>query len=192
VMARLASLLAVAFLLAASGCASLQASRAREKALVAQLEAFRYEKPLDEVWQQARRLLAELGYPLASDDAAAVQQKETSLVERIVSPAKDTRPRSADVGLFQRFAGAGSSGRALGPDDERFLETGWRRQGDRYRVDGLHDDRGCRVLFTRIFQDRTDHRDVPERDLEMELDLARRVDPEAAVRIEAAVEPAKP
>lgn len=184
---RFLSAIAGILLLAASGCASMQAARARAKALEPQLEAFRYQKPLDEVWQEARRLLADRDYPLATDDAAAVQQKEMGFLERVFTPAKDTRRRSADVGTFQRLGGEGGKGGALGPDDERFLETGWRRQGDRYRVDGLHDDRGCRVLFTRILQDRTDHRDVPERDLEMELDLARRVDPEAAERIEAAV-----
>jgi hypothetical protein len=179
--------LAGALLLAGSGCASLQASRARAKALEAQLEAFRYEKPLDEVWQEARRLLAERGYPLASDDAAAVGQKEMSLPERIFSPAKETRRRSADVGLFQRLGGAGGGSGTLGPDDERFLETGWRREGDRYRADGLRDEKGSHVLFRHILQDRTDHRDSAERDPEMELELARRLDPEAAERIEAAV-----
>ncbi len=173
--------IAAALLAFSAGCASTQAGRARAEYLTTQLDALRYAKPLDELWTDVRRLLAEKGYPLAGEDAKAVGQSDTVLA-RIFTPAKATRSLSDDVGLFPSLLGAkgGTSGSG------RFLETGWR--GDRrYRVEGLEDGQGCRVGFTVIAQDLTEHgRDAARhRDLEMELELARRVDPEAAARVEA-------
>ncbi len=171
-------------LMAAAGCASVQASRARNQYLTSQLDALRYEKPLEEVWTEVRRLLADRGYPLAGVDAEAVGQRGGWL-SNVFSPAKETRPRSADVGLFQALSGAGRADDGSG----QYLETGWlERSWNRYRVDGLKDGPGCRIVFTAIAQDVTEHRDAGRRrDLEMELELARRVDPEAAARIEASI-----
>src|SRR5262249_57550168 len=66
------------------------------------------------------------------------------------------------------------------------LDTGWRRrQGDRYHVDGLVMPDGFRVIFTRVEQDISNYREIRSRDVEMELALAKRVDPGTAARIEA-------
>jgi hypothetical protein len=149
---------------AAVACAPIRAGRAREGYLTAQLDALRHDQPLDAVWPEARRLLAERGYPLAGQDAKAVGQPERSLL-RFFSPAQETR---ADE------------------DGARFLETGWGKDLTRYHVDGSPEGARCHVIFTAIAQDPTEHRDAARhRDLELELELARRVDPEAATRIEA-------
>jgi hypothetical protein len=150
----------------------MQAKRQREEYLEARLDSLRYSKPLDEVWSEARRLLAAKSYPLAGKDAEAVGESHTILFS-IFSPAKET---SAD-----------DQGR-------RFLETGWRKDRTRYRVEGSPDGPGSRVVFTLLKEDTTEHgHDARERKrgVELELELARRVDPEAAAGIEAGLQAMK-
>ena len=170
---------------AAAGCASLQARRERTRRLQAQLDEFRYARPLDEVWLEARRLLADRGYPLAGEDAKSVGQPEMEFGDRVLSPAKETYPYGEETGLLQRLGVVG--GGRKGDPTGRSLDTGWRRTRDRYHVDGFQDSRGCRVVFTRVVEDPTEHRAQRERDFEMELDLARRVDADGAARVDAAV-----
>lgn len=172
-MAHPTAWLAAAALLATSSCASMQAARARREALTAQLDALRYPRPLDEVWAEARRLLAEKGYPLAGKDAEAVGQTPGFLAS-IFSPAKETRPD---------------------PAGGQFLESGWGPGQLRYRLAATGDGTGCRVLFAALQEDPTEHgRDAGQarRDAEMELELARRLEPESAARIEAALPPGPP
>jgi hypothetical protein len=146
---------------AAAACAA--ADGARRKYLRQELDAVRYEQPIDEAWHEVQRLLSERGYPLSGKDAEAVGQS-SSFLFRLLSPAKETR----------------DDGRG-----GRFLETGW-KNGVRYRVDGTADGPGCRVVFTAIEEDMTEHgRDASRhRDLDLELELARRLAPQAAARIE--------
>lgn len=173
-MNRTTAWLAAAALLTATACASMKAERARREALTPRLDALRYQKPLDEVWAEARRLLAEKGYPLAGKDAEAVGQKALFL-GGLFSPAKETRPDPAAT---------------------QFLETGWGPGTSgalRYRLQGWSEGSSSRVVFWAIPEDPTEHgRDGRpwSRGLDLELDLARRLDPEAAAAIEAAVPPA--
>ncbi|HEU4382491.1 MAG TPA: hypothetical protein VFR85_03220 [Anaeromyxobacteraceae bacterium] len=169
-MTRPTAVLAAATL-AVSSCASMQAERARREALTAQLDAFRYQKPLDEVWSEARRLLFEKGYPLAGADAEAVGQKQLFL-GGLFSSAKDTRPDPAAT---------------------QFLETGWGPGPLRYRVQGWANGSSARMVFWAIPEDGTEHgRDgrPTTRGLDLELELARRLEPDAAAAIEAALPPA--
>ncbi len=155
-------------LLATASCASMQAERARREALAPRLDALRYSKPLDVVWSEARRLLAEKGYPLVGADAQAVGQRPNP-IEIVLSRAKDTRPD---------------------PDGGQFLETGWGPGPSRYRLQGSAEGSGIRVVFWAIPEDPLEHgRDgyPPTRGLDMELELARRLDPAAAAAIEAAL-----
>jgi hypothetical protein len=173
-MTRPTALMAAALLAVAGGCASLQAAGAREKALRLQLDAFRYAKPLDEVWPEVQRLLNDRRYGLVGKDAEALGLDVPTGLLTYLTMAKETQPDG--------FGG-------------RFLETGWgpglvRR---RYRVEGSPAGSGCRVVFTAIPEDMTEKgHDARERarDLEMELALAWRVDPQAAERIEASLEAA--
>lgn len=162
---------ALALLALGGGCAAQRAAAERARLLQGQLDEVRYSRPLDEVWAEARRLLADRGYPLAGADAEAVGQKPWFL-SGIFSPAKDTRPD---------------------PAGGQVLETGWGPGSPaalRYRLQGSAGGSGCRVVFWAVPEDQTEHgRDgrPPRRGLDMELDLARRLDPEAAARIEAAL-----
>lgn len=184
-MTRFGAWMAAGLVVAAAGCASVQASRARARELEKQLDAFRYQKPLDEVWQEARLLLADQGYPLAAADAKAAGQTVMSWAERLGSPARATSVGVPQAGLLQAL-GVGVGDKAA--SDVQWLDTGWSGNGERYHVEGMKDGGGCRVIFTHIKADRTDRRDERSRDLEMELNLARRVDPEAAARIDAGLE----
>jgi hypothetical protein len=181
-MTRLTACLAAALAVAASGCASLHAQKARQEQLRRDLDALRYARPLDEVWQEARRLLADLDYPLAGKDAEAVGQRPMSFAERVLSPARETSAGDSASGLLQRL-GVGKG--ASSSDATQSLDTGWNKYGERYHLQGWAEGGTSRVVFTHLKEDRTDRHAEATRDLEAELDLARRLDPEAAQRIEA-------
>jgi hypothetical protein len=160
---RSAPLLAVLVLAA---CATVRARDARERELEEQLAAWHGSEPLDRGWDEARRLLAERGYPLADKDADAVGQRRMSALERLGSPARATAER--------------------GPL-ERSLDTGWSGARDRCSVRSLPAADGWRIVFWRL-EDGTDGRPIePRRDRALELALVRRIDPAAAARIDAAL-----
>jgi len=186
-MTPLRAWMAAGLVAATAGCAAAQARKARARELETQLDAFRYQKPLDEVWQQARLLLAEQGYPLARADAKAAGQAEMSWVERLASPARATSAGAPQGDLLQMLGLVEKSPAEKPSSDLQSLDTGWNGYGERYHVEGMKDGGGCRVIFTHIKADRTDRREERTRDREMELDLVRRADPEAALRIEAAL-----
>ncbi len=164
----------------------MQASRARQERLQAELNVVRYSQPREEVWQQVRQLLADRGCLLAGDDAKAVGQ-DSSGFKQFLSSARQTRPYQEDDDLLRLLGLMASSAPKFG-EGSVSLDTGWRRkEGDRYHVDGLVMPDGFRVVFTRVEQDISNYREIRSRDLEMELALARRVDPQVAARIEQSV-----
>jgi hypothetical protein len=176
---RALSLTLVAALVATGGCASWRAERAQQGRLGKELDALRYTRPIDEVWLEVRRLLAERGFLLAGADAEAVGQSEKALVGRMFSPARETRPLQA--GVLPGLGNLGSS-TPIG----LVLETDW-KANDRLRAEAIEDG-GIRVILTRLVREGTDPMGTPsrERAFDLELELARRVDPAAAGRIEAA------
>jgi hypothetical protein len=181
-MTRAAAWIAAGLVAVTAGCASMRASRARSEYLKTQLDALHYTKPIEEVWPEVQRLLADKGYPLAGADAKAVGQKEMNWAQRLLSPAKETH--HGDPGSLLQFLGVVARDREA-EERAQSLETGWRSRQNRYRADGLKEGTGCRVVLTAIDLDETEHRDGSRhRDLELELELARRVDREAADRIE--------
>jgi len=155
-----------------AGCAGLAAARAAEARLASALDSARCERTLDEAWAEARRLLAERGYPLSGADAQATGRApgflgQPGILGRLLSPARETHDEGA----------------------RRVLETGW-LQGRRYRLTGAEDAPGCHLTFLAIREDAGQHaRDVwetPRRDLQLELELLRRLAPDEAARVEAA------
>lgn len=166
-MPRIAAWIAAGLVAASSGCATMQAGRARDKHLAAELDAVRHEKPLDDVWNAVRQLLADQGFPLAGADARAVGQDE-GMLSRLVSAAVETHPD-------------GTGG--------QILETGW-SNGKRVRAEAKKTEAGWRVGFTAIAEDimKPAREGYRSRDLDMELALTRRLAPETAARIEAGLE----
>jgi hypothetical protein len=174
-----------AFVAASAGCAT--AGKVRQERLRRDLDAFSFSRPLDEVWQEARRLLAERGYQLADKDAEAVGQRKMTFAERFLSPARETGP-ATEGGLLQRLGAV--KARSVSTAAQA-LDTGWNRYGERYHLEGWSQEGGSHVVFTRLKLDRTDRQSEETRDPELELALVHRLDPGAAARIEANLEPAK-
>ncbi|HSN89630.1 MAG TPA: hypothetical protein VLS93_00245 [Anaeromyxobacteraceae bacterium] len=161
-MTRPIALLAAALVLGTSACAAVKAERARQKYLAEKLDAVRYAQPLDDVWTQVRQVLAEGQFPMKGADARATGQREEFLA--IISPSRETRDTR---------------------DGGRWLETGWGPKNLRYRVEAFPEGDRWRVAVTAIQRDPTmTYSEERRRGLEMELALARRLDPEAAARIE--------
>ncbi len=142
-----------------------------ETRLRSELRGFRFHEPLQAVWPIALQVLADHGYELVGGDRSSAGQ-----------------PPPGDL---DGFTGDGVATRAV--DHRLVAETmeddrGRFRHGLRYRVEGIDTGGGtCRVLFTGV-QRFKDSLDVDEwRDLDLELELVRRIEPGAAARIEHAV-----
>ncbi|HET7754189.1 MAG TPA: hypothetical protein VFK85_09785 [Anaeromyxobacteraceae bacterium] len=183
-------LLVAVLLVASAGCASLHARRARTERLQSELDALRYRKPIEEVWQEARRTLADRGFPLADEDAAAVGQGDMGFASKIFSPARATRPLTDDALLARRLgtpADPAAKVRGLA------LDTGWGKGTPRHRrhLEAYTDGDEVRVAVFRIVEEAPEQRETTDRDLELELELARRLDPAAAERIDAALASAR-
>lgn len=158
---------------AATACASARAVRDERRRAEAAVDAIRYQQPLPEVWDQLRRALHAHDIPLAPDDLEAIGV-------------------SAPVGLLANVFTAAKA-TARDPVGGQVLETGWYGRKVirvRYRAWGLADSLGTRVVITAIEEDTTERgHDSSNRSraVELELDLARRLDPAAAERVEAAL-----
>ena len=151
----------------------MKAKRAREEYLESRLDPLRYRQPLDEIWPEVQKVLASNRYPLVGKDAEAVGEEHVILYS-LFSPAKETQPD-------------GSGGRVL--------ETGWRNDSTRIRAQATPDESGTRVVLTLLKEDTTEHgHDARERKpaVDLELQLAKKLDPEAAADIEAGLQAVKP
>jgi len=169
-------LLLLAAVTATSGCAGARAAKAAEARLQGQLAGARCDKTLDEAWDEARRLLAERGYPLAGPDAKLAGQ-EAGILER-----------AGDAGgVLGKMLTRARQTREEG--GERVLETAWYRHR-RYKLVGSAGAPGCHVTFLAIREDQyepnRDTWEAPLRDLQAELELLRRLAPDEAARIESA------
>lgn len=158
---------------AAAGCASARAAREGQRRAEAAVDAIRYTQPLPEVWDQLRRMLATYDAPLAPEDLEAIGVTgPMGLVVNVFTPAKAT---------------------AREPAGGQALETGWLGRKVvrvRYRAWGVTDALGTRVVITAIEEDTTERghdSSNRRRAVDLELDLARRLDPAAAERAEAAM-----
>jgi len=172
-MTRPIACLVAAVTLAASGCASLSAYRAGAKVLRTEMAAYRYTQSKEVVWPEVRRLLAERGLALAGKDAKEAGQKSGSVAQFSLA-AKQTSSTETD-GLL--------------------METGWNEYGFRWRAEAEPVEGGLQVVFTRIQANQGEDvgwDGVALRDYDMELALLRRVDPEAAQRIDDLVNPSAP
>jgi hypothetical protein len=156
-----------------TACASARAVRDERQRAEAAVDGIRYQKPLPEVWNEVRRMLHQRGVPLAVDDLDALGLEHASgILVTIFTPAKAT---------------------AKDPVGGQALETGWSGRKVirvRYRVWGTEDSRGTRVVITQIDEDTTERghdSSNRRRAVELELDLARLLDPPAAERIESAL-----
>ncbi len=184
-MRRTAAWIAGCLLVVSAGCASMQAGKERRQRTETALDALRYKQSKDEVWLAVRRLIADREFDLAGADAEAVGQKNSGFTMAMAG-AKETYPFGSDRNILQRL-GIVSSPKAR-TDGSVSLDTGWRATDDRLHVDGLVEQDGFRVIFTRVIRDREKFEEQWYRDLDMEMALAARLDPEAWQRVERAAD----
>jgi len=140
-------------------CAGVQ----REARLRRELDGYRLAQPLAEAWPAALRLLDERGFELASDDRVSIGKAPLSAVGRFLSRARDTRSTR---------------------DGRWVAETDHDASDVRYRVEGTDTGGGtCRITFFRIAGSLDVQDERENRDVELELELVRRVDPDGAARL---------
>lgn len=140
------------------GCAAAQ----RESRLRRELDGHALARPLAEVWPVALRLLDERGFDLGSNDRVSIGKAPLGTAARLFSQARDTHAR----------------------DGRWVAETDLDGSDVRYRIEGSDAGGGTsRVVFYRIAGSLEGRDDREFRDVELELELVRRVDPEAAARI---------
>jgi hypothetical protein len=151
-------------------CSSITAQVRRDARLREALDAHRVQQPLSVVWPAALRLLAEHHYQLVGRDRAAVGAPEESRWRPLTARGFATR-KLDDHGLV--------------------LESRENHSNMRYRAEGVESPPGtCRVTFTAVRRTGEVPSEEKSRDLDMELELVRRLEPDAAARIIQSVESA--
>lgn len=153
-----------AVLLAA--CSGVVGQVQRESRLREALDAHEFQEPLSVVWLEARKLLWERQYPLAGRDRAAVGAPPESIVTRFTRGGFETRP-------------SGKSGLVL--------ETREDKVRVRYRAEGTSTGEGAsRLVFVAVRRTGGSPSEERSRDLELEIELIQRLEPQVAERILAA------
>lgn len=153
------------WLVSLAACASMSRTAALRNAMATE----QIRQPLETVWPNALRLLQERDFPLIGKDRVVAGGAEQSGWTKIFSWGFETR-RS--------------------PDGRMIAETDYDNRRLRYRVEGIPSSDGCRIIFTAI-QGSVDTPDEQTRvDAALGLELMRRVDADAAARVDANVEAA--
>ena len=151
-------------------CATAQARR--DARLRTELDGFRFHEPLSTVWPVALRVLADHGFQLVGHDREVAGQAPAGILERIAGGGVESA--KTDDGLIAETIenSTGQSGGSV-----------------QYRVEGFDTGGGaCRVVFTviqRIWERLDEHE---ARDVRMELELVRRLEPAEAARIAQAAD----
>jgi hypothetical protein len=156
----------VMFLLACS----MTAQARRDARLRAGLDAHRFHQPLSTIWPAALHLLADHGYQLVGRDRLVVGAPPAPRFKRLTAGGFETgHSRTGFV-----------------------METMTNASGTRYRVEGQDiDEKSCRITFVAIRRTGGAPSEERSRDLDMELELVRRLEPDAAARIAQAADAAK-
>jgi hypothetical protein len=161
----------VAVVLLSMGCSSLAEGTRRDARLREELDQHRFQQPLAKVWPAAMRLVRDRHFELVGRDWAVVGEPEQSPWKRLTGGGFQTR-RFGDHGLV--------------------LETRETPARVRLRVEGVESgERTCRVTFTAIRRTGEAPSDERGRDIDLELELVRRLEPDRAERITRAAETAK-
>jgi hypothetical protein len=148
-------------------CSSVTAQVRRDARLREALDAHRFQQPLSVVWPAALRLLADHHYQLVGHDRAAVGAPEESRWRVLTARGFATR-KVSDHGLV--------------------LETRESESRTRCRVEAVETSPGaCRITFTAVRRTGEVPSEEKSRDLDLELELVRRLEPDAAARVVQAV-----
>jgi hypothetical protein len=153
-----------ALLLALLPCACATVGVARREARLRDLlDRHLIEKPLAEAWPEAMRVAMERGFQLVGQDRAALGLPPQSTWGNLLAKGHETQRLGAD-GLV--------------------LETNQDGEGRRYRIEGRPAGAAAsRVRFIVVERHRDDPGEEESRDSDAELELVRRLEPEAAARL---------
>ena len=160
-----------AVLVAALVAACSMATQARrDTRLRAELDTHQIHKPLREVWPAALRLLADRGYQLVGRDRLVVGEPPAFRLKHLT-------------------AGGFETGRT---DHGLAMESMADASATRYHVEGQDiGGTACRVTFVAVRRTGDSPSEERSRDLDLELELIRRLEPDAASRIASAADAAK-
>jgi len=158
------------FLLLALGCSAVSGEVRRESRLREQLDEHRFQQPAAKVWPAVLRLLDDRHLRLAGRDRAVVGAAPDSWLSKLTKG-----------GFESRADGKGGL----------VLETREDPSALRYRAEGMDTGGGtCRVVFTAVRRTGRTPSEERSRDLDLEIELVRRLEPEAAARMLATAEAA--
>ena len=153
--------LAAAFMMMLVAC-SMTTQVRRDAQFRRELDAARINQPLAGVWPVVLHLLADHGYQLVGGDRLVVGAPPAARYKRLTAGGFETG--KTDHGLV--------------------LETMTDASGVRYRAEGRDlDGKACQVRFTAIRLTGSSPSEERSRNLDLELELVRRLDPEQAKRI---------
>jgi hypothetical protein len=156
-----ASLIAVTLL--SVGCSSIMAQARRDSRLREGLDEHRFRLPLSKVWPVAMRVVVDAHFELVGQDRTVVGEPEQNLWKQVTGGGFQTR-RSGEHGLV--------------------LESREDASRLRIRVEGVDGGDGtCRVTFTAIQETSETSGQERSRDLDLELELVRRLEPDEAARV---------
>lgn len=156
--------LATALAMVLSACAMATQTR-RNAHLRHELDEVRIDRPLEKTWPVVLQLLADHGYQLVGQDRVVVGAPSASVFQLITGGGFETG--KTDHGLV--------------------VETMPDAWNVRHRAEGSDlDGKTCQVRFTAIKFADASPTEERSRDLDLELELVKRLDPEQAKRIELA------
>jgi hypothetical protein len=135
----------------------------RNERLRSELDAHRFQQPLTAVWPAALRLLHDRQFDLVGNDRLYLGDEAQGSWGRMLAKGFETR---------------------VAPKGGLVSETNPNGAHLRYRVEGRDTGSGtCRITYTAVQRDADDPSEEEARDVDMELELVRRVDAAAAAGI---------
>jgi hypothetical protein len=168
---RIGFTVAVAAVLAMTGCKSLTAGGAGPAYVRDAMREYRYPKACEELWVDALKVIADMGYGLVGSDRELTGQEKQGVITNFLNRGHATT--RDDDGTLEAESDADSQ-------FVRFLVRG--------KPAGTG---GCFVQYIYILDDRNNSVEKRHRDYEMELTLLSKVDPAAAAKIAEAADTAK-
>lgn len=156
-------MLAVAVVLAATGCKSFTAGGAGPAYVRDVMREYRFPRACEALWVDALKVIAAQGFGLVGSDRELAGQEKQGVITNFLNRGHATT--RDDDGVFEAESDANGQG-------FRFLVRGKPAGPD-----------GCFVQFFGIQDDRANSTEHRHRDYDQELVLLARIDPGAAARI---------
>jgi hypothetical protein len=164
-------IVAVAALLAASGCKNFTAGGAGPAYVRDVMREYRFPRACEALWVDALKVIAAQGFGLVGSDRDLAGQEKQGVITNFLNRGHATT--RDDDGVFE--AESDANGQGL-----RYLVKGKPAGAD-----------GCFVQFYGIQDDRANSTETRHRDYDQELVLLSRIDPAAAARVLEAADKAK-